>query len=346
MSEPASAAPAGPIEGYEPPDMATWEGRVDAAAPREALRWHQIVEPLDLTAGVAPDAAGRRGVCFVGYRCDDGIARNQGRPGAIGGPASLRRRMANLPVGFTDAFALLDAGDVAFEDGPVEAAQEALAAAVGQALVRGLFPVVLGGGHDLTYGHWLGMRRHHAPTERLGIVSFDAHFDLRSAEHGASSGTSFWQIARDCERGGRDFRYLCLGIQRSANTVALFRTARELGVRHVLARDIAGRRRDEVRAVIDRFLEPLEAAVVTVDLDVISSAFAPGVSSPQPLGLDPETVLRLLTHVLASGRVAGLDLAEVSPRFDDDDNTAKVAAMFAYAAVEALIPAEARILEE
>jgi hypothetical protein len=86
--------------------MAPWEGRVDAAAPREALRWHQVVEPLDVTAGVAPDDAGRRGVCFVGYRCDDGIARNQGRPGAIGGPASLRRRMANLPFGFTEAFAL------------------------------------------------------------------------------------------------------------------------------------------------------------------------------------------------------------------------------------------------
>jgi len=345
MTGPPSAAPAGPIAGYEPPDMAPWEGRVDAAAPREALRWHQVVEPLDLTAGVAPERAGRRGVCFVGYRCDDGIARNQGRPGAIGGPASLRRRMANLPVAFTDAFALLDAGDVAFEDGPVEAAQEALAAAVGRILARGLFPVVLGGGHDLTYGHWLGMRGHRPATERLGVVSFDAHFDLRSAESGASSGTSFWQIARDCERTGRDFRYMCLGIQRSANTVALFRTARELGVEHVLARDFVAGRLDDVRARVDGFLGRLDAVAVTVDADVLSSAFAPGVSSPQPLGLDPETVLRLLKHVLASGAVASLDVAEVSPRFDTDDNTAKVMSIFLYAAVEALTPPEARILE-
>jgi formiminoglutamase len=333
------------LGGYTPPDMALWDGRVDASGPRAALRWHQVVAPLDLGRDEAPSADGARGFALVGYRCDDGIARNLGRPGAIAGPTSIRRRMGNLPVGFSDQIALLDAGDITFVDGPVERAQSALAAAVARILELGLFPIVLGGGHDLTYGHFLGASSDVPPEQRLGVVSFDAHFDLRPADQGANSGTSFWQIARECERTGRPFDTLCIGIQRSANTVALFTRARELGVETVLARDIAEHRLDEVRQVIDGFAARTGRLLVTLDVDVMSSAFCPGVSSAQPLGLDPEIVVRLLKHVLARGHVMSFDVAEVSPRFDLDDNTAKVAAIMIYAVVDMLIPDGERILE-
>ncbi len=324
-------------------DMSLWDGRVDATEPRAALRWHQVVEALDPRQVPAARGAEDRSFCLVGYRCDDGIARNLGRPGAAGGPISLRQRLGNLPVGFTEAVRLLDAGDVVSDDGPVERAQQTLAAVVEQILGAGLFPIVLGGGHDLTFGHWLGVRSVLPPETRLGVVSFDAHFDVRSAAAGAHSGSSFWQIAKECERRADDLHYLCLGVQRSANTLALFRTARDLGVWHVLARDVLDGPLEDVAAVIDRFLRDVDRVVVTLDMDVFSSAFAPGVSSPQPLGLDPETVLRLFKHLLASGKVKSFDVAEVSPRFDHDDNTAKVAAIFIYALVEALTPAHARL---
>jgi arginase family enzyme len=55
-------------------------------------------------------------------------------------------------------------------------------------------------------------------------------------------------------------------------------------------------------------------------------------------GLHPETILRLLKHVLASGKVVSFDFAEVSPRFDSNDNTAKLAAVFVYALVNTLAP--------
>jgi formiminoglutamase len=336
--------PEAPPEGYTPPAMALWDGRIDARQPRAALRWHQVVAPLDLSRTGASPPACDRGFAFLGYRCDDGIARNLGRPGAIGGPVSIRQRLANLPVGFSPAVALLDAGDVTFVDGPVERAQAALATAVARLRAMDLFPIILGGGHDLTFGHYLGASRGRPPAERLGVVNFDAHFDLRSAEDGASSGTSFWQIARACDRTGRPFEYLCIGVQRSANTVALFTRARELGVEYVLARDVAEHRLDEVREVIDRFAARVGRLIVTLDADVMSSAFCPGVSSAQPLGLDPEIVVRLLKHVLARGDVVSFDVAEVSPRFDFDDNTAKVAAIMIYALVEMLIPDEERIL--
>jgi formiminoglutamase len=334
------------FHGYSPPDMAVWAGRVDAQQPRAALRWHQVVEPLDLKGRQGADPELRRGFCFIGYRSDLGVARNLGRPGAASGPASIRKQMANLPVGFSADLQLLDAGDIICGDGPVEQAQEALAAAVARVMDQGLFPIILGGGHDLTYGHYLGARRSLGKERRLGVVSFDAHFDLRPLDGGATSGTSFRQIAREREEAGGTFDYLCIGIQPAANTVALFRRARELGVEHVQADEIGRDRLDEVRGLLGGFARRVDSVMVTVDADVVSSAFAPGVSAPQPLGLDPETVVTLLKGLLATGGVVSLDIAEVSPPLDTDHKTARIAALVAHAVVDTLTPGGEKILEE
>jgi formiminoglutamase len=325
--------------------MSLWSGRIDAREPRAALRWHQVVTPLDLHEPEPSVPPHGRAFCFIGYRYDEGVSRNLGRPGAAEGPAAIRRKMASLPVAFSSAVQLLDAGDITGSGGPVEEAQESLAEAVQRIVDLGLFPVILGGGHDLTFGHYLGVRRGLSEEARLGVVSFDAHFDLRAADAGASSGTSFWQIARDREEAGQPFDYLCLGIQPSANTVALFSRARELGVEHVTAEEMTAKGLDGVKPVLDRFRRRVDSVMVTVDADVVSSAFAPGVSAPQPLGLDPETVVRLLKHLLSRGGAVSLDVAEVSPRFDSDDKTARVAALVIHALVDTLTPEGEGILE-
>lgn len=327
------------LDAYVPPRSGLWSGRVDDENVREALRWHQVVERLDLRQ---PPTPGGGGFCFIGYGCDRGVEQNLGRPGAARGPDAIRGQLGNLPVGFGDTVRLVDGGDIS-DVGGVERAQEALAAAVARTVELGHFPVVLGGGHDLAFGHWLGLERTVGRRRRLGVLSFDAHFDLRPATAGANSGTSFSQIAEHCRADGGELRYLCIGVQRSANTVRLFHRAEELGVGWVLARDISEPRLPEVEARIDSHLEGLDAVYVTVCADVMSSAFAPGVSAPQPLGLTPETVLHLLKHALASGKVVSFDVAEVSPRFDSDNNTAKVAAIFVYALVESLLSPEQRI---
>jgi formiminoglutamase len=330
------------LVGYDPGAPSAWSGRVDATEPRAALRWHQIVTGLDLRETSSGEYE-PPGACFVGYACDEGVARNLGRRGAEAGPRDIRRALANLPVGFTSEIGLYDAGDIGCPDGDVEVAQLSLAELVARIRRRGHFPLVLGGGHDLEYGHWLGVRRSLSGHARLGVLSFDAHFDLRPHDTGANSGTSFSQIAAACRGEGAGLDYLCLGLQPSANTVQLFRTADRLGVEYELARHIVGEELDRIRERIDRFSQRVDHLAVTIDADVLSSAFAPGVSAPQPLGLHPDTVLRLLEHAMATGKVVSLDVAEVSPRFDDDGRTAKVAALFLFAAVERLIPAEARI---
>jgi len=180
MSETAHRVEGAELTYYTPPDASRWTGRVDDLEDRDAFRWHQVIECLDLSAPA--DHLARqtpRGFCLLGYCSDHGVELNLGRTGAEKGPEAIRTQLANLPVNFPDNVGLYDGGDIHSRDGDLEGAQRALAEAVERVLSFGLFPVVLGGGHDLAFGHYLGIS-HQLPSEkRLGIVNFDAHLDLR-----------------------------------------------------------------------------------------------------------------------------------------------------------------------
>src|SRR5678815_391779 len=173
-------------------DMSLWQGRVDAAEGSLARRWHQAIEPLS-------DDTETASVVLIGFACDVGVARNQGRIGAAGGPAAIRRALRNMPV--HECGLLADAGDIACSGDELEAAQSELSKCVAQQLAATRFPIVLGGGHEMAFGTFSGLAAHLArepSVPRVGIVNFDAHFDFRHAER-ASSGTPFLQIASDCK---------------------------------------------------------------------------------------------------------------------------------------------------
>ena len=173
-------------------------------------------------------------------------------------------------------------------------------------------------------------------TPELGIVNFDAHFDLRPYDMGNSSGTMFRQMADVCRAEGTPYHYFPIGIQQHSNTVSLFKKARELGVDYVLAKEIQGSNMESILERMDTFLYRCRDAYITVCTDVFSSAFAPGVSAPQSLGLDPEVVLPLLKHVLRTRKVRGFDICEISPRFDQDNTTANLGAVIIFAVVNTL----------
>src|SRR5690606_1566362 len=101
------------------------------------------------------------------------------------------------------------------------------------------FPILLGGGHEIVYGHYKGLRQAY-PTASIGIINIDAHFDLRKpAETGPNSGTGFWQIAQEVQASGYPFHYMALGIQKAANTQELFTRADALDVVYVMDRFVS-----------------------------------------------------------------------------------------------------------
>ncbi|PAU74222.1 formimidoylglutamase [Halomonas salipaludis] len=300
-------------------DMSAWAGREDPEA--DSLRWHQAIQPL------MPDSP--PGVALLGFACDAGVARNKGRIGAAKGPRALRQALA--PLAWHRQAPVYDAGDVTCHgDADMEAAQARLAERLATLLAAGQRPIALGGGHEIAFASWSGLARHlDASGEqrpRVGIINLDAHFDLRDPAHVRSSGTPFAQIAEACEARGWPFRYACLGVSRAANTQALFHRARELGVLVHEDRDFQPPRLEAIQRDLERFMARCDHLYLTIDLDVLPAAEAPGVSAPAARGIPLALLEPLIEAVRDSGKLRLADLAELNPDHDIDQRTARAAA--------------------
>lgn len=304
-----------------------WSGRTDGVEP-DQLRWHQVIKITDLLKEPLPPLLPhQKGMAFLGFACDEGVRRNKGRTGAAAGPASLRKAMANLPVHFNAQTILADAGDILCPGGELEKAQLALSETVQAVLTAGYMPLLLGGGHEIAYGHARGIRQF-AKGQRTGFINFDAHFDIRiPGAEGASSGTGFWQLAQNCKRSGEPFNYLALGIQKNGNTRQLFNIAGEEGAMYVSADAFHLNDKDTLFAAIQHFLGQVDKVYLTTCLDVFAAPFAPGVSAAAYNGILPGGLfLQCYREILQSGKVAGADIAELNPSLDIGNRTAKLAA--------------------
>lgn len=296
-----------------------WTGRHDTeetAAPERLSRWHHRVQPWH------PQAQG--GVVLIGFAVDEGVRRNQGRTGAAGGPAALRQALANLPA--PAATALWDAGTVHCEAQALEAAQAELSATVTKVRAQGGLPLVLGGGHEMAWGTFGGLVREGRTPGRLLVLNLDAHFDLRHAA-APNSGTPFAQMHAWCASQGQGFHYTVLGISRFANTPALFDRARDTGTRWRLDEALQTPADwAQAQADLARDLQASDAVYLTICLDVLSAAIAPGVSAPAALGVPLAFIEAVIDQVKASGKLIAADMAELNPSFDRDGQTARVGA--------------------
>jgi formiminoglutamase len=297
-----------------------WSGRDDGPGAQN-LRWHHVVVP-------EPEPAGPGGVAFVGFASDEGVRRNKGRQGAAQGPDALRRALSSMAL--PRPLRALDAGDVAVAgDAPdaLEAGQRQLGAVVGQLIDAGHPVVVLGGGHEVAYGTYRGLEQARAVRAggRLGVLNLDAHFDLRDDAR-PSSGTPFLQMARDEREHGRDLNYWVLGISQASNTETLFRTADSLGVRYLPDTGCGLLDVARVDGFVDAFLDSCDLVHLTIDLDVLPAAVAPGVSAPAAYGVPMEVVERVCARVAGSGKLVVCDVAELNPEFDVDSRTARAGA--------------------
>ncbi len=311
------------------PGSFEWNGRVDGEK-YDQLRWHQVIRNIDLNK----DGILKRGFCILGFKSDEGIKRNSGRPGAGAAPDEIRRYLASLPCHF-DEIGLYDAGDVICTDGKLEEAQEELSRMVKTLFQLKLFPIVIGGGHEVAYGTVMGYHGYFLNVP--GIINFDAHFDMRDYSNGASSGTSFKQIGDFCRENKKVFNYCCVGIQKASNTRELFHRAKEYGAKWIDAEMIRfnpSRALKELDEFIDSFMGDIHLSICC---DVFAQNIAPGVSAPQPFGLSADEFLNLFYFAISSGRIRSFDIAEVSPLLDRDSDTSRLAAHIIFRLVDGLV---------
>lgn len=309
---------------YRVTSEGTWVGRNDGD-DQLYHRWHQCVKLIDLTTELNLQGC----VVILGFACDQGVKRNQGRTGAKEGPLAMRKVLGNLPVHFPHDIGLRDAGDIFCFDGNLEGAQMNLAEAVSTILDTRGFPLLLGGGHEMTFGHYLGIKR--ANRKRVGIINIDAHLDIREPEYGSgNSGTGFFQIAQYCKIANEPFDYLAIGIQEISNSKALFQYAEGVGAEIVLGDEFLRGRSAACVGVLERiqaFAAKVDYVYLTIDMDVFAAAYAPGVSAPAFNGLVPDAAFMEMLEVISRlPNLGSIDIAELNPQFDIDNRTARLAA--------------------
>lgn len=305
-----------------------WSGRKSG----KKLYLHEKIQCINIERESIP-ANSTKSFTLLGYACHEGVKRNQGRKGSFKGPKAIRKALAKLPNHLEEDVKLFDGGSLECIDGKLENIQTHLAEKVTQLLEQKTFPILLGGGHDMAYGHYNGIRNHLGTDKIMGIINFDAHFDLRSNKNGNNSGTPFFQIAKDCKENGSDFKYLCLGIRKDANDKVLFQTADDLTVTYIENDKFKANYAAHVVHVVLDFIREVDHVYVTIDLDGFSSAFAPGVSAASPMGFSPGIVLETLQMIIASKKLISMDIAEMNPKYDIDKRTAKLAASLVHAVI-------------
>lgn len=302
---------------WQPVSPDVWQGRDDSSEASSALRLFQTVQLSD-----TPMPTGD-GIALIGFACDEGVRRNQGRPGAAQAPDVLRRALANM-ASHQGHDRLMDMGNIGVEGNALEAAQQALSETVTACQQAGMRTLVFGGGHETAWAHGRGVLDAF-PGERVAIVNLDAHLDLRNARQ-ATSGTPFRQLAQYCAAQQREFYYACLGVSRAANTQALWDEAARLNVMLVEDLDF----RQQALDALTTLLEQADRVYLTIDLDVMPAGEMPAVSAPAALGVPARDLLPVIEQICRSGKLQAADLVEFSPGFDRDSQGAKLAARLAW----------------
>jgi len=293
-------------------DAPSYEG------PATFARRPLLLEPAELDAR-RPDVA------VVGAPWDGSTTH---RPGARFAPRALRALAyhpgsfhLDLGIELFEALDVVDYGDAACPHGLVEPSHAAIRARVAEVAERGIFPVVLGGDHSITWPSATAVSAAHG-FGTIGVVHFDAHADTADSIDGnlASHGTPMRRLIESGAVAGSNF--VQVGLRGYWPDAATFAWMRAQGMHYHRMQEVVERGLD---AVLDDALAQAtagcDAVYLSVDIDVLDPGFAPGTGTPEPGGLSPVELLRAVRRLAIEAPLVALDVVEVAPPYDHGEVT-------------------------
>ena len=237
------------------------------------------------------------------------------RPGTRFGPRAIRAASCppgpHLEVG-VDAFSelcVVDYGDAPVIPADPRASHAAIEGTVGEVLDAGAIPAILGGDHGIAEATIRAVSRRRGP---LGLIHFDTHTDTGTEVFGVafSHGTPMYRLV---EAGHVDpTRYAQIGLRGYWPGQPEFAWQREKGIASLFMHDVRDR---GIRAVVDEALDAVGPGplYLSVDVDVLDPAFAPGTGTPEPGGMTTVDLLWACREVAASTDLVGFEVVEVIP---------------------------------
>ncbi len=309
-------------------DLPTYVG------PLSFMKLPWVPDPADLLALQAD-------VAIVGAPFDDAVSH---RPGARFGPRAIREAQytsgsinsLQLAVEPFEVLRVVDAGDANIVPAMLARGHALVYRKVREVATTGAIPIVLGGDHSITWPAATAIAEIRRPGS-IGIVHFDAHADAANEDWGqlAGHGTPMRRLIESGAVKGGNF--VQVGLRGYWPPVEVFEWMQAQGMRYHLMREIEERGAEAVVAdAIAEALDGPDAVYLSVDIDVLDPGMAPGTGTPEPGGLLTRELLRAIRQVVAAVELAGMDIVEVSPPYDQAETTAMAANRCALEAISAL----------
>jgi len=303
--------------------------REPVRGPMDASRTPRFAGPPTFALLPRRDEVTRCDVAVVGVPFDSGTSY---RPGARFGPAAVRQGSRllrpwhpGLGVGPLVAQQVADAGDIACNPFDINESVDQIQAGAAELLDGAGHLLAIGGDHTIAFPLLRVVRQRFGP---VALVHFDAHLDTWQTYFGApvTHGTPFRRAAE--EGLFLDSSSMHIGIRGPVYAASDLEEDAELGFRIVTAMEIE---RIGVEGTLSRIRERVGDAplYISIDIDVLDPAHAPGTGTPEAGGLTSRELLGILRG-LAGAPLVGADVVEVSPAYDHAEITAVAAAHVCY----------------
>lgn len=291
---------------------------------KDDVRLAEVVRPMtDI------NQASSNSIVILGIPDDRGVVVNHGRVGSRHGPSVFRQYFYRLPLGGQNELAgveLWDLGDLVLED-HIAATHESLRRVVSALHRRNCTVILIGGGHDASYGGLMGLRD---ASPHAKLVNLDAHLDVRPREDDGQvgSGSTFRRLITEGNVSGDDI-YL-LGFHNHTCSAEHLQYAREQRMHLWSWQELNRGGHHKVMTDMMYHLSQHEVVGLSWDLDSICSTAAPGVSAPATLGFSAEDVLSIAEMVGSHSSIRHLEVMELNPKVDIQGMTARLAAMMVW----------------
>lgn len=276
----------------------------------------------------------RPDVAIVGAPYDNSTTN---RPGARFGPRAIRSQAyepgtyhMDLGVEIFDELEVVDFGDAHCPHGQTDVSLANIKARVAEVASRGIVPITIGGDHSITWPAATAVAEARG-FGNVGLVHFDAHADTAEIIDGnlASHGTPMRRLIESGAIPGTHF--VQVGLRGYWPPKEVFDWMRDKGMRWHTMDEIWNRGFKQV--MDDAVAEALSAAdhlYISIDVDSLDPAFAPGTGTPEPGGILSSDLLRMVRRLCLEHSVVGIDIVEVAPAYDVSDLTVNVAHRLAF----------------
>jgi formiminoglutamase len=226
----------------------------------------------------------------------------------------------DVEIGRSIFTAVHDRGDIALDGLSIEQATDPIRDAVAASIADHPLTLLVGGNNAITRPAVLALG---VPLDKVGLITLDAHFDMRELDEGLSNGNPVRAIIEDGMPGKNIAQ---IGLASFANTAKMHRDALAAGNLVVSMEEV---RRDGIRAAVDNAIEHTrhcDALVIDCDIDVIDRAQMPGAPGARPGGLDVADFFWAVRSLASHHRTRVIDLTEWDPPLDSTDLSALTAA--------------------